>query len=334
MDKPTSDQERRRAPRLVVNLPCRIQSGGDKSVVEATLVDIGFEGANVGGTFPLPNPGDAVELQFTLKGRKLDGVEALVVWSKPWGTGAACGLRFEPRWTDEIKKAILEARGQSILVVEDNPAIQMLLLDSLGGAGYTATIADTMAKGIAFVQDKAFDLVVLDLMLPDGSGFEILKKIRSHRTRFATPVIVLTADQRLDSKLTGLDMGADLYLHKPVDNLEFLFWVSSLLRRVDYAPDKKGVISLDGFSIDPNAHRVRVKDLEIVNLTHKEFDLLYHLVASRPKVLSKQYILSKLWHTVLTDNTVEVHVRNIRQKLGEAGKERILTVPGKGYRFA
>lgn len=220
-----------------------------------------------------------------------------------------------------------------ILLVEDDEDFAELITTVLKLKGYQVTRVFTVAKGIESFSETAFDLAILDLTLPDGSGLSVCEKIRSHPKRFSTPVIILTGDTKFESKIAGFHAGADQYLAKPFSVEELALWVSALLKRLQYNEEAKGVIALEGLQIDPNTHVVKFHGSEVTNLTRKEFDLLYHLIASRPKVLSKNYILSKLWHTVLTDNTVEVHIHHIREKLGPEANLRILTIPGKGYKF-
>lgn len=220
-----------------------------------------------------------------------------------------------------------------ILIVEDDEDFAELIATSLKLKGYEATTRSTLATALESFQEAAFDLVIVDLTLPDGNGLAMCEKIRAHPQRFATPIIILTGDAKFESKIAGFHAGADQYLTKTFSVEEVALWVGALLKRVRRNDEARGVISLDKIQIDPNAHVVRFHGKEINNLTQKEFYLLYHLVASRPKILSKDYILSKLWRTVLTDNTVEVHVHHIREKLGPDANSHILTVPGKGYKF-
>lgn len=220
-----------------------------------------------------------------------------------------------------------------LLLVEDDKDLRNMIQEALGESGYKITEAGTVAKAIAAFDEKPVDLVILDLTLPDGNGLQVAERIRAHRKRFHTPIIVLTADDKMESKVEGFSAGADQYLVKPFNVSELALWVSALLRRIGFNEENSGVLHAEDFEIDPSTHVVKTGGREITNLTRKEFDLLYHLVSVRPKILSKSYIMDKMWHTVLTDNTVEVHIRHIRTKLGKDAAARIVTVSGKGYKF-
>lgn len=222
--------------------------------------------------------------------------------------------------------------SRTILLVEDDPADALLIRDALTPAGYQLVHCPTVAEGSKRFETLRPDLVILDVNLPDGSGLDVCRKIRSHPALAPTPVIVLTGNSELDDKAGGFAAGADHYLLKPYQIQELRLWVESLLRRVEYAEKEGGVLRVQGFVVDPQSHTATTSAGVVTNLTRKEFDLLYELVRRRPRVLSKEFLLSHLWDKVLRDNTVEAHVKNLRQKLGPDGS-RIVTIPGAGYRF-
>lgn len=219
-----------------------------------------------------------------------------------------------------------------VLLVEDDEAVVEVVRVSLPEGEYLVESAPTAAEGWRLFESSRPDLVILDLGLPDDSGLSLCRKVRAHASRGATPIIVLTGRADIEDKANLFAAGADHYLVKPIPMAELKLWVSALLRRVRYCEEAGGVLRAEGFSIDPQSHTVSLGEALVRNLTRKEFDLLYELVRVRPRPLSKNFILSSLWGEVLRDNTVEVHIRNIRGKLG-AGAKRIVTVAGVGYRF-
>src|SRR5581483_354990 len=148
-----------------------------------------------------------------------------------------------------------------------------------------------------------------------------------------TPVIMLTARGRMEEKEEGFGAGADQYLVKPVETKELLMWVQALLQRLAYERDEGGELVAGELVLDARAHLARFRDVTISNLTVKEFELLYSLVRSRPNVLSRKFILSKLWRTVALDSVVDSHMHNLRRKLPPALSDKLQAVPGKGFRY-
>ncbi|MFA5139804.1 MAG: response regulator transcription factor [Elusimicrobiota bacterium] len=219
-----------------------------------------------------------------------------------------------------------------IIIVEDDPHALSLIRDSLSASGHACIYAGTCAEGWREIEAAKPDLVILDVGLPDGSGVELCAKIRSHPLLAPTPIIMLTALGGLDDKTSGFRAGADRYLVKPFQFAELKLWVDALLRRVKLDEREGGILRAEDFVVDPGRHTVATAGRIISDLTRKEFDLLYELVRHSPRVLSKEFILSALWHQVLRDNTVEVHIKNIRSKLGPSAK-RVVTIPSVGYRF-
>ena len=325
--------DKRGSPRLAHRFPCRVRTPpltGPET--KGTIVNLSYNGVCVAG-MPSIAQGQEVSITFQLSGTVFEDVRGRAAWTEGQGAERRFGLDFEGRVSDLVKKALLKSGTQTLLVVEDDAATRKGLEDALRGGGYSSVAAPSLAAARRLFADRPFDAVLLDLSLPDGSGIDFVESVRAHPTRRSTPVIVLTGDSRLDTKLSGLSLGADQFLTKPIDGEELVYWIAALLRRARDDGEASGTLSVDGWVIDPDAHVLRLPDREIPDLTLKEFDLLYKLMAARPRVLSKRFILSKLWHTVLTDNTVEVHIRRIRAKLGEAAAARVQTIPGKGYTF-
>lgn len=329
----TPSPERRRSRRLNRRIPCSVRRSPEEDrALKGFLEDVGSGGARLAFSGPA-RAGDSLYLDFAVREHQFDALPAAVVWAKEEGAGWRCGLQIAPERAGELAAALLGSASQSVLMVEDDLASRRAVENQLVSAGYLVTSAGGIAEGARAFEERAFDLVLLDMTLPDGDGHELLEKIRSHSSRRTTPVVILTADARMESKLSGLAFGADQYLTKPIDLEELLFSVAALLRRSRYDSEQQGGLVFERGRIDPKRHAVELGGKEFSSLSRKEFDLLYHLIAARPRVLSKRYIISRLWHTVTSDNTVEVHINRLREKLGAVGASRIVTVSGKGYKF-
>ncbi|TPW19471.1 MAG: two-component system, OmpR family, alkaline phosphatase synthesis response regulator PhoP [Elusimicrobia bacterium] len=221
---------------------------------------------------------------------------------------------------------------KTVLLVEDDSGVRAPMRTAFEAAGYRVLEADLAAVGLNEFRTKEPDLVVLDVELPDGTGLEVCKSIRAHKTLSKTPVIMLTGRGELDQKGEGFGAGADHYLVKPVHPRELLLWAGSLLRRAE--PEEEGeLLEAGDLSIDRAAMVVRFKGEPLPKLTVKELELLYFLVRKRPGVLSRKHILSTLWRTVAVDHVVDTHIGNLRKKLPPEVSDRIQNVPGKGFRY-
>lgn len=219
-----------------------------------------------------------------------------------------------------------------IFCVEDDANIRELIEYTLKQAGFEAQGFECAADFFAALGGAEPDLVILDIMLPDKDGFEILKELKENKKTEDIPVIFLTAkSDRLDP-VKGLDSGADDYIKKPFDILELVSRINAVLRRVP-SRKKGGVLSYKSIDIDADRRCVFVDGGE-VSLTYKEFELLYYLVLNKGMVLSRDKIMNEVWGTYFEGETrtVDVHIRTLRQKLGEAG-EYIETVRNVGYKI-
>jgi DNA-binding response OmpR family regulator len=225
-----------------------------------------------------------------------------------------------------------DSKGQAILVVEDEASIASFVAMYLKNAGYTVRTSPTGGDALAQVAADPPDLVVLDLMLPDIDGVEICRRIRQ---RSDLPLLMLTARDEDVDKIIGLEVGADDYLTKPFNPRELVARVKSILRRA--APDRKRPESREirhgDLLVNSGSREVHVGDEEI-QLAPKEFDLLWELLDHRGLVLTRDQLLERVWgYTFAGDTrTVDVHVRQIRRKLGDASP--IVTVWGVGYKVA
>lgn len=222
----------------------------------------------------------------------------------------------------------------SVLVVEDEPDIRALVAFHLEREGFQVRTARSGAEGLTRVKTAAPDLIILDLMLPELDGLEVCRRLRRDPVTASIPVIMLTAKADEVDRVVGLELGADDYVAKPFSPKELVARVRAVLRRSRPA-EPPALLSAGRLSLDLGKHVVAVGGAE-VPLTPKEFDLLRALVEARGRVLSRDFLLDRVWGYArageIESRTVDVHVRRLRQKLGVEGR-RILTVKNVGYRF-
>ena len=223
-----------------------------------------------------------------------------------------------------------------ILTIDDEEHILDLLEYNLEKGGYDVLRAETGEKGLAIMKTMQVDLVLLDYMLPGIDGIEVLKTMRSDPALTAMPVIMLTAKGEEIDKVLGLEMGADDYLSKPFGIRELQARVKALLRRsslerIESQPEDK--ILIGDLMINNTAREVTV-DGQPVTLSLKEFELLLLLLSNPGIVFTRAQLLDKIWGYQFDgeSRTVDVHIRTLRQKLGEAGRY-IETVRGMGYKI-
>jgi DNA-binding response OmpR family regulator len=223
----------------------------------------------------------------------------------------------------------------TILLVDDEPLIIDSLTYSLKREGFDVKVAYDGTQALQSVQEYEPDLIVLDLMLPDISGLEVCRRIRTGRT---TPVIMLTARGEEIDRVLGLEVGADDYLAKPFSFRELLARIRSTLRRVelDRQASQLQPVTLRQLSLDPVARRVFKGDQEL-QLSAREFDLLAILMKNAGRALSRDELLTQVWgeEWIGDPRTLDVHVRWLRLKVEEdpASPQYIQTVRGYGYRF-
>lgn len=225
-----------------------------------------------------------------------------------------------------------QIKSQAILVVEDETSIASFVAMYLKNAGFTVRVAGTGADALAKASADPPSLIVLDLMLPDLDGIDVCRRIRQ---RSDIPILMLTARDDDIDKIIGLEVGADDYLTKPFNPRELVARVKSILRRA--TPERREFESASlehgALRIDSGRREVTV-DGEEIQLAPKEFDLLWELLDHRGLVLTRDQLLERVWgYTFAGDTrTVDVHVRQVRRKLGEACP--IVTVWGVGYKVA
>jgi DNA-binding response OmpR family regulator len=224
-----------------------------------------------------------------------------------------------------------------ILLVEDDPAVANSLQDGLERDGYRVTWKDTGEAGVAFARDHNPHLVILDVRLPDGSGFDVCRQMRQLKLR--QPILMLTVQCGEVDKVLGLEMGADDYVTKPFSLRELLSRIRALLRRAygELAAAHGDVLFAADLVIDRSRGQIWRGDRQL-NLTPTEFRLLTFLAQYPGQALSRQQILDAVWGytaEVESDRTVNVHIRRLREKIepDPSSPSLILTVPGIGYRF-
>ena len=217
-----------------------------------------------------------------------------------------------------------------ILIVEDEQDIQELLEAYLGDAGYETATAGDGIEAVSRFQQEAFDLVLLDVMLPDEDGLTIVKKLRAGAATKHLPVLMVTAKTSELDKVKGLDGGADDYMTKPFGVMELISRVKALLRR---AGGEEKLLSCGEVVMDDTARRVKVGG-EPCELTYKEYELLKYMLANAGLVLRREAILERVWGTDYEgeSRTLDMHIKTLRQKLGSAGAH-IRTVRSVGYSF-
>jgi DNA-binding response OmpR family regulator len=227
---------------------------------------------------------------------------------------------------------VSRAQNHSILVVEDEPSIASFVAMYLKRAGFTVRVAGTGEGALDAAAADAPSLIVLDLMLPDLDGIEVCRRVRQ---RSDVPILMLTARDDDIDKIIGLEVGADDYLTKPFNPGELVARVKSILRRAN--PERRELESATlehgDLMIDAGSREVTVGNEEI-QLAPKEFDLLWELLDHRGLVLTRDQLLERVWgYTFAGDTrTVDVHVRQLRRKLGDASP--IVTVWGVGYKVS
>jgi DNA-binding response OmpR family regulator len=222
------------------------------------------------------------------------------------------------------------AARRSVVVIEDDPSICELLQLYLSREQYLVHKAGTGGEGLALVRTAAPALVILDLMLPDTSGFDVLKAVRVFSK---VPVIVLTARDSDQDKIHGLELGADDYVVKPFSPGELVARARAVLRRAGGQEETEGAPQvLGGVTLVPDERTLRVNGA-LVELTPKEFDLLHYLLLNRGLALTRERLLDQVWgYSAYGDpRTVDVHVGQLRKKLGPWACV-IATVWGLGYR--
>jgi DNA-binding response OmpR family regulator len=220
-----------------------------------------------------------------------------------------------------------------VLVVEDEAAISEPLSEHLEREGFEATVAPTVADATAWLARDQPDLILLDVMLPDGDGRDLCRQIRASSD---VPIVMLTARGEEIDRIVGLELGADDYVVKPFSAGELVARIRAILRR-GRGPARRGPISVGPITLDPAARTV-TKDGVPIELAAKEFDLLHALMSEAGSVRTRESIMNEVWdpHWFGPTKTLDVHISWLRKKLEDdpSAPRYITTVRGVGFRFA
>jgi DNA-binding response OmpR family regulator len=219
-----------------------------------------------------------------------------------------------------------------LLIVDDEAAIRETVETKFRREGYSTFVADSAEEAMRLFRRIKPDLVILDIMLPQRSGFEFCRAVRRDSQ---TPIIILSARADEADRVRGLELGADDYVVKPFNLSELAARVRAILRRSTGEPQKE-VVERGNLKIDPRSHEVWVED-KVETFSPKEFALLYFLARNVGQVFSRETLLDRVWgrETMVSGRTVDVHVRWLRQRIEENAEnpKRLITVRGVGYKF-
>lgn len=220
-----------------------------------------------------------------------------------------------------------------IFILEDDDNIRKLINYSLTSQGFEVQDFSQPSDFQPALEERQPQLLLLDIMLPQEDGISILKKLRSNPKTSSIPVIMLTAKDSEYDVVTGLDAGADDYVTKPFGMMALVSRIKAVLRRYEKNDSPKELLQAGSLKIDENQHTVFINQQQIF-LTVKEFDLLALLIKNQGNVLTREQLLEHIWDISadVESRTVDVHIRTLRQKLGEAGNS-IETIRGVGYKF-
>ena len=223
----------------------------------------------------------------------------------------------------------------NILVIEDEPDIRKTLEYNISREGHKVLTAGSIHDAEKILQSQSLSLVLIDLMLPDGSGLDFCRKLKTNSKTESIPVIILTAKDDEVDKVVGFELGADDYVTKPFSVRELILRIKAVLKRGEV---KKDIVEVErqfgDLKIDIDSHEVYVNEMQI-NLTALEFKLLNQLVETRGRVQSRDQLLTEVWgySAEVTTRTVDTHIKRLRNKLGSMGKY-VQTIRGVGYKFS
>ncbi|SHH16933.1 response regulator [Clostridium grantii] len=223
-----------------------------------------------------------------------------------------------------------------ILVVDDELNIQELIKFNLKSKGYDVLVAGDGLKALKLAKEEKPDLILLDLMLPGMDGYDVCSEIRRNNSISSIPIIMITAKGEEFDKVHGLELGADDYITKPFSVKELLARVKAVLRRTTIQVFED-IYSFGDIMVDFEKHEV-IKDKNKIDLTYKEFELLSEFIKNKGRVMTRDYLLEKIWgyEYIGETRTVDVHIRHLRKKIEEDDKKPkyIETIRGIGYRFS
>lgn len=225
--------------------------------------------------------------------------------------------------------------SKRVLLVEDEAPIREMIRFVLETVGFKVVEAEDYDVALELLIEPYPDLVLLDWMLPGGSGIQFAKKLKQHEFTRDIPIIMLTARGEEEDKVRGLEAGADDYVTKPFSPKELIARVKAVIRRASPTSNEEPV-EFDGLSLDPVSHRVMVQE-EPLDIGPTEFKLLHFFMTHSERVYSRERILDNVWGTnvYVEDRTVDVHIRRLRKAISKYGHDNMIqTVRGSGYRFS
>ena len=225
--------------------------------------------------------------------------------------------------------------SKTILVVDDEPAIRDMISTALDVAGYKCLQAENAQQAHAIIIDDQPDLVLLDWMMPETSGIELIRRLQRDELTKNVPVIMLTAKAAEDNMVQGLESGADDYITKPFSPRALVARINAVLRRAELELPQEP-IQVDQLIFDPISHRVTISD-QPVTMGPTEFKLLSFFLTHQERVYSRDQILDHVWggNVYMDERTVDVHIRRLRKAISLEGHDRFIqTVRGAGYRFS
>ncbi|WP_289991614.1 phosphate regulon transcriptional regulator PhoB [Photorhabdus laumondii] len=225
--------------------------------------------------------------------------------------------------------------ARRILVVEDEAPIREMVCFVLEKNGYQPVEAEDYDSALACLSEPYPDLVLLDWMLPGGSGLQIIKQMKRNNNIRDIPVMMLTARGEEEDRVRGLEVGADDYITKPFSPKELVARVKAVLRRISPMV-MEDIIEMDGLVLDSTSHRVTSRD-KALDMGPTEFKLLHFFMTHPERVYSREQLLNYVWgaNVYVEDRTVDVHIRRLRKVLEMGGHDKMVqTVRGTGYRFS
>ena len=229
--------------------------------------------------------------------------------------------------------------SNKVLVIEDEPDIRKTLEYNLSREGYKVEGCGSIEDANTFLENPSYSIILLDLMLPDGSGLDLCKQIKSNPETNETPILILTAKDDEVDKVVGFELGADDYVTKPFSVRELILRVKAILKRNTKTSNPSNQTheinrNFGSLKMNVESHEVFINDEEII-LTALEFKLLRQLVERRGRVQTRDQLLTDVWgySSDITTRTVDTHIKRLREKLGSIGKY-VQTIRGVGYKFS
>lgn len=228
----------------------------------------------------------------------------------------------------------MKTQGKKVLIVDDEASIREMIAVALEMAGYECLEASNTQEAHSLLVDEQPQLILLDWMMPGGSGIEFARRLKRDDMTAETPIIMLTAKGEEDNKIQGLEAGADDYITKPFSPRELVARLKAVLRRTTPQGIEKP-IEVEGLLLDPVCHRVSANQTPL-DMGPTEYRLLQFLMTHQERAYSRTQLLDQVWggNVYVEERTVDVHIRRLRKALGNNHEHLIQTVRGTGYRFS